>query len=46
MRQGARLGVAWTSHEAITNVLLGCLKALEAHDPDTALAHKIGSEYG
>jgi len=44
VRQGAKVGVASNSHEAIRNVLLGCLKALEAHDPDMAflIAHKLG----
>ncbi|NBZ86450.1 TM0106 family RecB-like putative nuclease [Stagnihabitans tardus] len=46
VRQGARVGVASSSHEAITNVLTGCLKALSASDPDITLAHKIGTEDG
>jgi predicted RecB family nuclease len=43
-RQGAKVGVASNSHEAIRNVLLGCLKALEADDPDMdfLIAHKLG----
>lgn len=45
VRKGHRVGVASNSHEAIRNVLIGCLLALEA-GPDLALdnvelAHKV-----
>ena len=52
VRKGHRVGVASNSHEAIRNVLMGCLSALEDDDPDIApedaeLAHKVsGSEDG
>ena len=43
VRQGARVGVASASHEAVRNVLLGCLGALGEGDPDIDLiAHKLG----
>lgn len=44
VRKGAKVGVASNSHEAIRNVLLGCLNALEADDPDIdfLMAHKLG----
>jgi len=51
VRAGHRVGVASSSHEAIRNVLMGCLVALE-EDPDSALrdvdlAHKVsGGENG
>uniref|UniRef100_UPI0040473202 TM0106 family RecB-like putative nuclease n=1 Tax=Yoonia sp. TaxID=2212373 RepID=UPI0040473202 len=46
VRKGARLGVTSNSHEAIRNVLMGCLSALELDDPDLTLdlVHKTGSE--
>ncbi|MFN3613176.1 MAG: DEAD/DEAH box helicase, partial [Rubrimonas sp.] len=37
VRQGKRVAVAASSHEAIGNVLLGCIDALEAGDADIAL---------
>ena len=45
VRQGAKVGVASNSHEAIRNVLLGCLKALETDDADMdfLIAHKLGA---
>ena len=48
VRQGFRVGVASNSHEAIRNVLIGCLRALDADDPDITvenaeLAHKVSS---
>lgn len=52
VRQGHRVGVASNSHEAIRNVLMGCLSALEESDLDIApentdLAHKVsGGEDG
>ena len=52
VRKGYRVGVASNSHEAIRNVLMGCLLALEDDDPDitlenTELAHKVsGTEDG
>ncbi|ULO25099.1 TM0106 family RecB-like putative nuclease [Methylocystis sp. SB2] len=52
VRKAHRVGVASNSHEAIRNVLMGCLSALEEDDPDTALvnvelAHKVsGGEDG
>lgn len=44
--KGFRVGVASTSHEAIRNVLMSCLEALQIGGPDvrlrnTVLAHKI-----
>lgn len=47
VRKGYRVGVASNSHEAIRNVLMGCLLALEDDDPDITLenaelAHKVG----
>ncbi len=46
VRQGARVAVASNSHDAISNVLLGCLATLTPGDPDIDLivAHKIGQE--
>lgn len=49
VRQGHRVGVASNSHEAIRNVLLGCLLAREDDDPDITLenaelAHKVSGE--
>lgn len=46
VRKGARVGVASNSHEAIRNVLMGCLGALSEEDlPITLdLVHKIGEE--
>ncbi|OJF90785.1 nuclease [Rhizobium sp. 58] len=46
VRKGARVGVTSNSHEAIRNVLMGCLSALELDDPDLTLdlVHKTGSE--
>lgn len=46
VRQGYRVGVASNSHEAIRNVLLGCLAALGDSDgditlQDAELAHKV-----
>lgn len=52
VQDGHRVAVASNSHEAIRNVLLGCLKALDADDPDIKLedaeiAHKVsGAEDG
>jgi predicted RecB family nuclease len=49
VRKGARVGVASNSHEAIRNVLTGCLGALEDEDlPITLdLVHKVsGSDDG
>jgi predicted RecB family nuclease len=45
VRQGARVGVTSNSHEAIRNVLMGCLSALEEDDPDLTLdmVHKLGA---
>ncbi|EYD74038.1 Superfamily I DNA and RNA helicase and helicase subunit [Rubellimicrobium mesophilum DSM 19309] len=44
VREGKRVGVAASSHEAIRNVLLGCLSALEEADLpfDCEIAHKVG----
>ena len=49
VRRGHRVGVASNSHEAIRNVLMGCLVALEEDDPDITLenaelAHKVSGE--
>jgi len=46
VRSGARVGVASNSHEAVRNVLLGCLKALDDVDlPITLdLVHKVSGE--
>ncbi|MEO9682780.1 MAG: TM0106 family RecB-like putative nuclease [Tateyamaria sp.] len=45
VRKGARVGVASNSHEAIRNVLMGCLGALEDEDlPITLdLVHKVSN---
>ncbi|GEQ99338.1 nuclease [Iodidimonas gelatinilytica] len=47
VRKGYRVGVSSNSHEAIRNVLMGCLLALQGDDPDIMLenielAHKVG----
>ena len=46
VRKGARVGVTSNSHEAIRNVLMGCLRAMEDEDlpisPD--LVHKTSGE--
>jgi uncharacterized protein len=49
VRKGYRVGVASNSHEAIRNVLMGCLAALEDDDPDITLedaelAHKVSGD--
>lgn len=46
VRKGARVGVTSNSHEAIRNVLMGCLCALEDDDPDLTLdlVHKTSGE--
>lgn len=46
VQKGARVGVTSNSHEAIRNVLMGCLSALELDDPDLTLdlVHKTGGE--
>ncbi|MGP3723920.1 DEAD/DEAH box helicase [Cereibacter sphaeroides] len=46
VRKGARVGVTSNSHEAIRNVLMGCLNALEDDDlPITLdLVHKTGGD--
>ncbi|PSJ57606.1 TM0106 family RecB-like putative nuclease [Pseudaminobacter soli (ex Li et al. 2025)] len=46
VRKGARVGVTSNSHEAIRNVLMGCLSALEDDDPDLTLdlVHKTSGE--
>lgn len=43
VRSGARVGVASNSHEAIRNVLMGCLSAVEDEDMPITLemAHKV-----
>ena len=43
VRSGARVGVASNSHEAIRNVLMGCLEAVEDEDIPITLemAHKV-----
>ncbi|GEC31701.1 nuclease [Sinorhizobium fredii USDA 205] len=49
VRRGARVGVASNSHEAIRNVLMGCLSALEDEDLPVILdlVHKVsGSDDG
>lgn len=49
VRKGYRVGVASNSHEAIRNVLMGCLDALQEEDLpiDLDLLHKVsGSEDG
>ncbi|WP_236638088.1 AAA domain-containing protein [Mangrovicoccus ximenensis] len=45
VRQGRRVAVSSNSHEAIRNVLSGCVAALEPGDA-VSLAHKTGSEDG
>ncbi|MEZ5747459.1 MAG: TM0106 family RecB-like putative nuclease [Paracoccaceae bacterium] len=46
VRAGKRVGVASNSHEAIRNVLMGCLKALEDEDLpiDLDLIHKVSGD--
>ncbi|MCC5967487.1 MAG: TM0106 family RecB-like putative nuclease [Natronohydrobacter sp.] len=46
VRKGYRVGVASNSHEAIRNVLMGCLMALEDHDLpiDLELVHKVSGD--
>ncbi|MFN3292135.1 MAG: TM0106 family RecB-like putative nuclease [Gemmobacter sp.] len=46
LRKGARVGVTSNSHEAIRNVLMGCLSAVEDEDlPITLdLVHKTGGD--
>lgn len=46
VRNGYRVGVASNSHEAIRNVLMGCLLALEDHDLpiDLELVHKVSGD--
>ncbi len=48
LRKGHRVGVASNSHEAIRNVLMGCLAALKEDGPDTfedvRLAHKVSGD--
>ncbi|RWC29985.1 MAG: TM0106 family RecB-like putative nuclease [Mesorhizobium sp.] len=49
VHKGHRVGVASNSHEAIRNVLMGCLSALEDQDPliSLDLVHKVsGGEDG
>ncbi len=45
VRKGYRVGVASNSHEAIRNVLMGCLDARAdgARIPDLLIAHKVSS---
>jgi uncharacterized protein len=48
VRKGHRVGVASNSHDAIRNVLMGCLEALQDDgldlaSADLALAHKVSS---
>jgi predicted RecB family nuclease len=45
VRKGYRVGVASNSHEAIRNVLMGCLAAQEDGDPipDLCIGHKVSS---
>lgn len=45
VKNGARVGVTSNSHEAIRNVLMSCLNALEEDDPDLRLdlIHKLGA---
>lgn len=46
VRKGYRVGVGSNSHEAIRNVLMGCLLALEDHDLpiDLELVHKVSGD--
>ncbi|MGP9789963.1 TM0106 family RecB-like putative nuclease [Roseinatronobacter sp. NSM] len=46
VRKGHRVGVASNSHEAIRNVLMGCLTALEDQDLpiDLELVHKVSGD--
>lgn len=41
VRAGKRVAVSSTSHEAIRNVLMGVLKAVEWEDPEFTIAHKL-----
>ena len=46
LRSGARIGVSSNSHEAIRNLMLGCLSAMEAEDLPVSfdLIHKTSGE--
>ncbi|GAB4385857.1 TM0106 family RecB-like putative nuclease [Albidovulum sp.] len=46
VRAGARVGVASNSHEAIRNLLMGCVQAHDWDDPDMAfeIVHKVSGE--
>ncbi|WP_422028786.1 TM0106 family RecB-like putative nuclease [Roseovarius sp.] len=46
VRKGHRVGVSSNSHEAIRNVLMGCVSALEDQDLpiDVELVHKVSSD--
>lgn len=46
VRSGARVGVASNSHEAVRNVLMGCVQALRLEDPDVAfeIVHKVSGQ--
>lgn len=47
VRSGARVGIASGSHEAVRNLLMGCLAALEDRDTPLDMLHKVsGSEDG
>ncbi|WP_370205190.1 TM0106 family RecB-like putative nuclease, partial [Pararhodobacter marinus] len=46
LRQGARVGVTSNSHEAIRNVLMGCLAAMREDDPEMSfeMMHKVSGD--
>jgi len=44
VRAGKRVGVSSTSHEAIRNVLLGCIDAHEFDDPGFEIVHRRGDD--
>lgn len=44
VREGKRVAVASTSHEAVRNVLMGILAAHEFDDPDFELVHRLSDD--
>lgn len=45
VRDGKRVAVASTSHEAVRNVLMGILAAHDFEDPDFELVHKLSDDF-
>ena len=42
VRSGKRIGIASNSHEAIRNLMIGCVDAMQPEDTNITLAHKVG----